>query len=651
VYGINTKNGYILLNMSKQIAKLLFLLLFFNAFFYVQAQENNGIVVEVSKEKTTINGKNFYIHTVKKGENLYRISKAYNITQKDIMIANPETISGSVKEGTILKIPIDPATPRSIQQIESDNFIYHIIEEQQTITFLIQKYNITKEELYKYNPELEFPPLQVGQVVRIPKSQNVSANAETFQPIENYQEYKVKRKETKYSISKDFNITVDELIAANPILNSEDLKAGSVIRIPRKSDAKFDTKELLAKGDSIVKINKEGKPKVAPVETVVHKNYTGELKIALLMPFSCDDNEARVKLDSIAAANANKNHTNKNTSSGLLPRTVYALEFYQGFLVAVDSLKKTGVSVKLSTYDTERDASKVNKILSKPALQNMDLIVGPLFQEGLGKANDFSLKNHVKLVSPIINENINMAKNPYLFQFIPSERILVDAMIRQIATYAKKKIILVECNDQQNKAMTQLFKERLNAVFPNSYKTISSSSINTISHYYSESEDNIVLIPSINEAFIFTIFSKLSLDAKSHSIKVYGMPNCVRFKNFDQHYFHNLEFHYYTPFYFDYSDPSIKHFISVYKKMFLYEPQDFTKEGYNFALLGFDLGCYFIEALSQKDGNLENSLNGSGIQPLHMKIRFAQDSVSGNYVNQEVQIMEFTKDFYLKKAN
>ncbi len=201
---------------------------------FTQVQKGNEIVVEISKEKTVINGKTYYLHTVKKGENIYRISRAYSITQKDVIIANPEVLSGVVKEGQILKIPSEPSNTRNIQQIESDKFIYHIVEEGQTLYSLTQQYKIAKEELFKYNPELELSTLQIGQVVRVPKSQNISLEPEKVQIIENFTEHKVKRKETKYSISKKYEITVDELIAANPILNTEDLQAGQILRIPVK---------------------------------------------------------------------------------------------------------------------------------------------------------------------------------------------------------------------------------------------------------------------------------------------------------------------------------------------------------------------------------------------------------------------------------
>src|SRR5512145_2255533 len=129
--------------MDKRILHLA-LFIFISIASFGQAPTGNVVVVEVSKEKTTINGKTYYLHTVKKGENLYRISRAYNITQKDIIIANPEAISGVVKDGQILKIPTESLNIPGIQQIESDNFIHHVTEEQQTIFFLTQKYAVSK---------------------------------------------------------------------------------------------------------------------------------------------------------------------------------------------------------------------------------------------------------------------------------------------------------------------------------------------------------------------------------------------------------------------------------------------------------------------------------------------------------------------------
>jgi LysM repeat protein len=608
--------------------------------FNLKAQDNAPVVVQVSGEKTVIAGKSYYLHTVKKGENLYRISKAYGVTQKDIILANPETISGSVKDGQVIKIPINPTTPRSIQHIESDNFIYHITEEQQTIFFLTQKYNVTKEILYKYNPELEYSPLQVGQVIRIPKQENVSASSETFSPIEDYEEHKVKKKETKYSISKEYNITVDELIAANPILNTQDLQAGSTIRIPKKSTTQINTKALNELNDSLAsnyKLKSENKENTK----VSYKPVNETLNIALLLPLSVDDNETRVKLDSVA---------NKGQSE-ILPRTAYSMEFYNGFLVAVDSLKKRGISVNLYVYDSGKDIDDIKKVLAKKQLLNMDLIIGPFNQEALPLANEFSLKNHILLVSPVIKDFEGVKSNPYFFQFLPDNLIGVKKVIKTIASIEKKKVILIHSNYPSDSSISKLFKKELDSVFTGKYKTVNIQDVSGISKYCSENDENIVIIPSFSETAMVTSLSNLSLISKSYKVQVYGLPECSHYTKIDPDNFYAVDFHYFNPFYIDYNSRAINRFLSMYHYLYNFEPIDFSEEGFNFAMLGFDLGNYFISMLNADKNNLANALQSVNIEPIHMLVKFKKASDNGGYINEGTQILHFTKDYFIKKVD
>src|SRR5208283_2703822 len=73
----------------------------------VIGQVNNGseIIVTKSHDKTIFSGVSYYRHTVKKGENLYRISLAYGVKQEVIISLNPDIASGTIKEGQVLKIP------------------------------------------------------------------------------------------------------------------------------------------------------------------------------------------------------------------------------------------------------------------------------------------------------------------------------------------------------------------------------------------------------------------------------------------------------------------------------------------------------------------------------------------------------------------
>jgi LysM repeat protein len=618
---------------------------------FSQTQNGNVIVVEKSKEKTLINGKVFYLHIVKKGENLYRISLAYNLTPKDIMVANPEILSSSssvIKEGQVLKIPAEPNKTPNNQQIESDKFIYHIVEPGQTISTLTQLYKTSRETLIKFNPELEpAPVLETGQVVRIPKNQNI--------PAEEFIEYKVKRKDTMYSIAKKYEITVDDLIATNPALNTEDLQPGQILKIPVKSGN--TNVNLPDRRDTITVIT--------PLDTLpcdsAYTPFSATYNVAMLLPFCIDENQSLAMFDSVLfGKETSKQYIETNE---VFQRTRNVLDFYQGALLALDSLKRAGLSLRLYTYDTGgRDSLILNKVINKPELTKMDLIIGPFFTEAVEKVSQFALKNQIKLIAPVsANSNI-LKNNPYVFQVIPNDTVNTDAIVNYIATIPNKNIVLISNSNPRDKGIIDLYRKKLLAISPTGYKEfLYKEYSNELFKSFVENVDNIVIAPSEDTKFMEDIFSLLTVAVKTYPIKVFGLSVCNMFDNLvRQDYFYNLEFHFPTSFYADYDNIRINNFLESFKKNYFIEPfyhttKDypyyFSKEGFNFAFLGYDVTFNFMSLLGKFGKNFENCIGSQHFNLLHSGFNFERlDSTSG-FINKHVNILKYTKDYYIKKAN
>lgn len=635
------------------IYKLLFFL-FLLLPFTTQAQVTNGndITVEVSKEKTVINGKTFFLHTVKKSENIYRISKAYKVTQKDIIIANPEAISGSIKEGQILRIPAEPGAPRNIQQIESDNFIYHIAEEQQTIYFLTQKYKITDKDLFKYNPELEFSPLQVGQVVKIPKSPNVPVGAEKFKPIDRYLDHKVGKKDTKYSIAQQYNISVDELIAANPSLNTEDIQKGQLLKIPVKSETEIVTVPVV-KPDT-VKVYTENQKVSVPCNDF--KQFSEQLNVAFLFPISLEGTQTLAMVDSV-----NKEKRNLETNE-FFQIASNLMEFYQGALLAVDSLKKLGLSVKIFIYDTGKDNSKLTSILARPEFPEMDLIIGPLTKNAtaLEKTAEFSKIHKIKMVSPVFSEDKLVIDNPYVFEVSPSEATNAEYVVKLVASQSDKNIVLVNSNDPKDKENFEIYKSKLEAILPGKYKVYNYTSKN-LSSVLSNNGTNTVIIPSEDRAIIQNLLNILNYSQFRQATKIYGLASWAVIKGLEQEYLHDLELRYPSAFFVDFTHPAIHNFLAKYKYFYRSEPyfhsrdmntpQYFSREGYNFAFLGYDITLYFLQSMGMMGKDFEPCIGQQKIDLLHTNIIFQRISPQGGFVNQGVNIIKYTKDYYIVKEN
>ncbi|MBR4980395.1 MAG: LysM peptidoglycan-binding domain-containing protein, partial [Bacteroidales bacterium] len=67
------------------------------------------VKVTVSTEIISQRGRKMYVHYVKKGETVYSICKAYNISANELQLENP-ALSNGLKEGQILYIPVSPKT-------------------------------------------------------------------------------------------------------------------------------------------------------------------------------------------------------------------------------------------------------------------------------------------------------------------------------------------------------------------------------------------------------------------------------------------------------------------------------------------------------------------------------------------------------------
>ena len=120
------------------------------------------IVPKVKAETKTEEEKNYLFHEVKPLETIYSLSKRYNISQEELIKHNPELTEG-LKAGQIIKIP----KQKTRQELQG-KFIYHKVKPKETLWRISKRYNLSFEELMKYNPELK-DGLKEGQILRIPK--------------------------------------------------------------------------------------------------------------------------------------------------------------------------------------------------------------------------------------------------------------------------------------------------------------------------------------------------------------------------------------------------------------------------------------------------------------------------------------------------
>ena len=206
----------------------------------------NSIVL-FSQEKTTK-------HTIVKGETISSIAEKYEVKQSAIFRLNPKA-KNLLKLNSVLLIPIT-STKNTVSKskIAINNSVKeHEVQAKETLYGIAKQYGISFKELNQVNPTLAYSELKIGQKINIPGNATASKIATTA-PIKQTESkdevanlpqstesiskkpdtfsWEVLPKETKYSITRKYGITIKEFDKANPVIGVKALRIGQKINIP-----------------------------------------------------------------------------------------------------------------------------------------------------------------------------------------------------------------------------------------------------------------------------------------------------------------------------------------------------------------------------------------------------------------------------------
>ena len=223
--------------------------------------------------------------------------------------------------------------------------------------------------------------------------------------------HKVKRKETVFSISREYGISEAELIAANPELKGENkIKKGTFLCIPYPKAQTEQSAQLQATPTNS-ELFRENRKETERFSTI---------KAAVILPF----------LDGVS----------KSESSRMV-------EYYEGLLMAVDSLKRTGTSIDLYTYNSGPESASLNSILGKSEMKDMDIIFGPLYQQHIEPLAEFAKKQDTRLVIPFTSKDNTVFQNPAVYQInTPQSYLYSEVYDHFVRQFPNANVIFIEAS-------------------------------------------------------------------------------------------------------------------------------------------------------------------------------------------------------------
>jgi len=572
-----------------------------------------------------INGTEYYLYTVQASEGLFAIGRKFEIAPEEISKANPEIKSG-LKVGQQILIPIQKdSTPIAVEKVTVNNddtpeFIQHKVEKKQTLFSISRKYNVSQEEVIKYNPGIE-KGLREGIVLQIPKEGKKNKNKEKeiardVQSTENVKKegtqenntyiiHEIKANETLFSLGRIYKVKVIDIIRLNP---------GSAIRFAIGTQLRIPVNESNAK---LAGQNEDSTTAEKNDEAWSLTSNNKVIRIAFLLPFMLDEDKRDLTTERF-------------------------VDFYAGALMAVQEAKDKGVSFEIFTYDTEKSEDKMTSVLNNPDLKNVDLIIGPAFSNQVSLVSDFAKEHRINTLIPFTSKVPEIDNNPYLFQFNPG----TDAEIkftRDVLTgkYKNANIIFAEIpgisSFDEGKNRVEALKRELNR----EHKSFSRMALTTSDYadfktVLKKGVKNIILFNTDKFAYISPFITPLRSQVNNYDIILFEQYS---WKNQPEKLAESI---FISPF--QIKENSNK--LITYDKQFnLLFSKDVSIDSPRFDLLGYDLSNYFISLINRYGVKFIDKI-GAYTYPnyLQSQPRFERTSNGSGFVNQQLYLGEDISD-------
>lgn len=575
-----------------------------------------------------INGKKYYVHTVKSGDTLYSIAKAYEVGEDAIRDSNPGVADGLRIDQTV-KIPVPESAilKAKAEKKRKKDYITHKVKAGQTLYAIARDYNISVATLREDNPSVNPQALSVGETLWIRRaaigsSTEQQAQAEIAEYTDNlnkatdddgFDHHVVKPGETIYSLSRRYGITEAEFAQLNDV--SQGLKAGAIIRIPK---AKEVEQEVVAEADN------------TPAQTTPGTEITfqkldamQDLNIALMLPMNINSK----------------------------PNASY-VEFYQGFLLGLDEVKKTSNgNTKLTVYNTSHDQLKVQQIVGSTMFEGTNLIVGPVYEDELNPVLQYAHKNSVPVVSPLAN--ISAVQSPALYQLSPApekkyEKIgnLLDGGRDIYLIYASsndkefEQEIIKELHGRPYAAYNYSFTDQKSTFKPRNAEARAIESIDDIL----KGEKPCLFIVLANaetdvDRILGTISSsKVALTDRSEPSAQYvvmGTSRWGRFNNIDHTSYFNNNVVMISTYHAKRDSKAVRDFDSRYIEAYGALPSLYAYRGYDTAMI-------FCAGMR---GDIEYNMLDKRYTPLQTTYKFVRGNAGERYINQEWVRVNYNNDY------
>lgn len=354
-----------------------------------------------------------------------------------------------------------------------------------------------------------------------------------------------------------------------------------------------------------------------------------EMIISLILPF---------ELNSIDYKTANLSD---------LRKAEIAIDFYQGFKMGLDSVAATkgAVNYKLQVFDSNDNPSSLGALASKGAIKASDLIVGPVFPNGIKAFSAYSKNMKMPMVSPLAATDAATFNNPYLITINNS----LDQHAYTAVSFIKKelkpkKVIMIRSGQADEFKYAVPFKKGVDSLAKGMLLSeigIKAVGYQNVYKYLSTTGLNVIVLPATDRVFLLAMFKELEKLRQTYSIAVVGHPGWEKATFLDFQALETLNTYITSSYQVNYKLPKNVDFIKYYRSKFSVEPSEY-------AFKGFDIAYYFGILMNEKSNDFMKAIS-TPYNGIHNDFNFVQ-SIKFGYYNTSLMVMKY-KNAQLIKVN
>ena len=332
----------------------------------------------------------------------------------------------------------------------------------------------------------------------------------------------------------------------------------------------------------------------------------------------------------------------------VFPKTVLpGLEFYNGVMMAIDSLHQDSARVEISIYDTKQTNQSLSDLMKKPELNDVGLMIAAVTNpKELKIFGDQALAKSIPLISASYPNYVGISQYPYFVLLNSSFPTHLSGVYKHMQQYYSSNTIIAVTKKGPTEDYIKKYISDINSTIGAFHLKIkwlnidaNNTSITNLKSSLDSTKNNVIFVASPLESFGLNVVKMLSSN-ENYQTTAIGMPTWDGIKELDNPECKNVNIVFSTPFLYYSQNQTLSALVNKrYKEKYYSRPS-------NMAFRGYEVTYHFTRLLQKHRDSLVNNLTDTSFTLFN---QFKLEPVTLRKTSTTPDFLENKKLYFIKK--